>query len=123
MWLEADDARPLLGVVLDSGLPKLLSGLVAMPRLRGRAKLHFGPHILHVSEVEASGGDVALRGAFGIYDKENRGAFVVEKGPVSVGLRLDDAGAHPRLFGLDGWLSNELRGDDERAAKKGETKN
>ena len=122
VWLEADDARPLLGVVLDSGLPKLLAGLVSMPRLRGRATLHFGPHVLHVSEVEATGGDVALRGAFGIYDGTNRGAFVVEKGPVSVGLRIDDEGAHPRLFGLDGWLTNELRSDADRAAKKGEPK-
>lgn len=121
VWLEADDARPLLGVVLDSGLPKLLSGLVTMPRLRGRARLHFGPHVLQVADVEATGGDVALRGAFGIHDDEHRGAFVVEKGPVSVGLRLDDAGAHPRLFGLDGWLTNELRNDADRAAKKAET--
>lgn len=122
VWLEADDARPLLGVVLDSGLPKLLSGLVTMPRLRGRARLHFGPHVLHVADVEATGGDVALRGAYGIYDDTRRGAFVVEKGPVSVGLRLDEGGAHPKLFGLDGWLTNQLDADAERAAKKGEEK-
>ena len=121
VWLEADDARPLLGAVLDSGLPKLLSGLVSMPRLRGRARLHFGPHVLQITDVEAAGGDVALRGAFGIHDDERRGAFVVEKGPVSVGLRLDDAGTHPRLFGLDGWLTNELREDADRAARNAET--
>lgn len=122
VWLEADDARPLLGVVLDSGLPKLLSGLVTMPHLRGRARLHFGPHVLHVADVVATGGDVALRGAYGIYDETRRGAFVVEKGAVSVGLRLDESGAHPKLFGLDGWLTNQLDEDAQRAAKKGEAR-
>jgi hypothetical protein len=42
-----------------------------------------------------------------VADEHTRGAFVVEKGPFSAGLRIDDGGAHVRLFGLDAWLRDE----------------
>jgi hypothetical protein len=36
-------------------------------------------------------------------------AFVVQKGPWSAGLRLDDQGSHIRLFGLDRWYEDQSR--------------
>lgn len=107
--LEADDARPLLGVLLRDSVPKLLVGLIDMPRLQARARLHVAPNEVMVSELSASGGDIALRGSFGLFDEDRRGAFIVEKGPISVGLRLDQDGAKPRFFDLDDWLAGQER--------------
>lgn len=107
--LDADDARPLLGVLLRDSVPKLLVGLADMPRLAGYARLRFAPHALVLSDVSASGGDVALRGAYALYDDDRRGAFVVEKGPFSVGLRLGNDGMTPRFFNLDAWLGAQQR--------------
>ncbi len=107
--LDADDARPLLGILLRDSVPKLLVGLVQMPKLRAYARLHVAPQSVVVSDVSASGGDIALRGSFALQEEGRRGAFVVEKGPVSVGLRLDNDGTSPRFFGLDGWLREQER--------------
>ncbi|MBX3210112.1 MAG: hypothetical protein KF764_34090 [Labilithrix sp.] len=107
--LDADDARPLLGVLLRDSVPKLLVGLAEMPRLAAYARLRFAPHALVLSDVSATGGDVALRGAFALYDDDRRGAFVVEKGPFSVGLRLGNDGTTPRFFNLDAWLGAQQR--------------
>lgn len=107
--LDADDARPLFGVLLRDSVPKLLVGLADMPRLAAYARLRFAPHVLVLSDVSASGGDVALRGAYALYDDDRRGAFVVEKGPFSVGLRLGNDGMTPRFFNLDAWLGAQQR--------------
>ena len=107
--LDADDARPLLGVLLRDSVPKFLVGLADMPRLQAYARVHVAPQEVVVSDVSASGGDIALRGAFALYDEDRRGAFVVEKGPISVGLRLDNDGAKPRFFDLDDWLTTQER--------------
>jgi hypothetical protein len=102
--LDADDARPLLGVLLRDSVPGFVTSLVAMPRLRGVARLRVSPRVVLLSDVTAAGGDVALRGSYGLYDNERRGAFIVEKGPFSVGLDLDKHGVRPRFFNLAAWL-------------------
>jgi len=107
--LDADDARPLLGVLLRDSVPKFLVGLADMPRLRAYARVHVAPEEVVLSDVSASGGDIALRGSFALHGDDRRGAFVVEKGPVSVGLRLDEDGAKPRFFDLDDWLEDQER--------------
>ncbi len=114
--LDADDARPLLGVLLRDSVPKFLVGLADMPKLEAYARLHVAPEEVVVSDVSASGGDIALRGAFALYDEDRRGAFVVEKGPVSIGLRLDNNGAKPRFFDLDDWLRVQERNVKAKAS-------
>jgi hypothetical protein len=90
-------------------VPKLVADLAAMPRLSARARLRFAPHEFVLSDVSATGGDVALRGSYALYDEDRRGAFVVEKGPFSLGLRLDNDGASARFFNLDAWLGAQER--------------
>jgi len=107
--LDADDARPLLGVLLRDSVPKFLVGLADMPKLEAYARLRVATDEVVVSHVSASGGDIALRGSFALYDEDRRGAFVVEKGPLSVGLRLDNVSAKPRFFDLDDWLKDQER--------------
>jgi hypothetical protein len=107
--LVADDARPLLGVLLRDSVPKLLIGIADMPRLEAYARVHLSPHALVISDVSARGGDIALRGTYALYDKDRRGAFIVHKGPFSFGLRLHPGGMTPRFFNLDAWFGAQER--------------
>lgn len=104
LHLEADDARPLLGVLIGDSLPSLVVGLVTMPRLTADARVHLSPKLFLLSEVLATGGDVAVRGSYGRFGDDRQGAFIVAKGPFSVGIGLDRGGARPRFFNLDAWL-------------------
>ena len=102
--LKAEDARPVLGMV---HVPKIAGGLVEMPNIALRAHLDADPDGILLRDIYAHGGDVAFRGSYAVHDGDKKGAFVVAKGPVSVGVRLGNDGAHPRFFGLDGWLNEE----------------
>jgi hypothetical protein len=67
------------------------------------------PEDLVVSDLIASGGDLALRGTYVLRDGDRDAAFVVQKGPLSVGVHLDDAGSHVRFFGLNRWYGEQSR--------------
>jgi hypothetical protein len=107
--LDARDARPMLALLLGNKFPKILVGLIEMPRLLARATLTLENHEASLLDIDARGGDVTLRGNHAVRDRSRRGAIVVKKGPLSIGLGLDDRGTHPRLFGLEGWLHRETR--------------
>lgn len=102
--LTARDARPVLGML---HVPKIAGAFVTMPDLALRGHLDLDPDGFLLSDVYAHGGDVAFRGSYAVADGDKRGAFVVSKGPIAVGIRLGKDGAHPRFFGLDGWLRDE----------------
>ncbi len=145
--LNADDARPVLAVVLRDSIPKFLVSFIDMPNLAVRAKLDIAPQVLSVSDVYGSGGDVAFRGSYGVFDttppaheppeaakdvkakqstvttalttapttpskppseaatSTTKGAFIVSKGGIAVGVRIGDDGAHAHFFGLEKWLT------------------
>jgi len=104
LTIDARDASPALAILLGDSLPKFLVGLTDMPRLEGSAQLDLAPGLFVVSDLDARGGDIAVRGTYVVRDDHRDGAFVIEKGVLSAGLRMADDGAHLRLFGLDGWL-------------------
>jgi hypothetical protein len=112
---DADDARPILAALLADVAPKFLTDLVKMPRLAAWGRLHVARDVFLVSDVDASGGDVAFRGCYGVHGDVKEGAFIVEKGPLSVGIGLEpDGDSYPRFFGLDGWLAAHARTLKER---------
>jgi hypothetical protein len=104
LTLEARDARPVLGIL---NAPKIWRGFVTMPELALRAHLDADPDGFLLSDVYARGGDVAFRGSYALVEGKKRAAFVVSKGPLAVGIRFGEDGAHPRFFGLDRWLREE----------------
>jgi hypothetical protein len=118
--LDADNAKPVLGVLLRDSVPKFLVGLADMPRLEAYARVRLAPHAFVVSDVSASGGDVAVRGAYAIHGEDRSGAFVVEKGPFSVGLGLEKDGVSPRFFNLDVWLAAQEKSVKAKAPRVGQ---
>jgi hypothetical protein len=107
--LDARDASPLLAALLRNDLPKVFAGLTNMPSLLASARLTVGAHHLALRDVDARGGDLALHGLYVIRGDHRRGAFILDKGILSMGLHLGDEGSHVRFFGLDGWLRDEAR--------------
>jgi hypothetical protein len=109
LTLEARDASPVLAVLFRDTLPSFLAGLTHMPSFAGVTHVVVEPDTLVVSDLAASGGDLAVRGTYVLRTGDRAAAFVVQKGPFSVGVSLDDAGSHLRLFGLDHWYGDRSR--------------
>ncbi|HEY2514253.1 MAG TPA: hypothetical protein VGI39_25475 [Polyangiaceae bacterium] len=121
--LDARDARPILDVLLRDSAPGVLADLTRMPRLTAFTHLRVQPQTLGVTDLSAAGGDLSLRGIYVVKNADRRAAFVVEKGPLSAGIRIDNDGPHLRLFGLRGWYreqrsaaAKELQQQDRRSA-------
>ncbi|HXN33007.1 MAG TPA: hypothetical protein VN894_14150 [Polyangiaceae bacterium] len=107
--VDARDARPLLAILFGNDFPKLLVRLTDVPHLVGSARLTVGANELAILDLNAGGGDVALRGSYAAIGNRRRGGVVATKCFLSLGLRLDDAGTHLRFFGLNGWMRDQRR--------------
>jgi hypothetical protein len=107
MDLDARDAKPLVAILLQSGLPNILGNMADVAALSISTRLTAAPKVLALRDVDVRGGDLSVRGSYATRDEHKYGAFIVTKGILSVGMRLGDDGAHVRFFGLEGWLEKE----------------
>jgi hypothetical protein len=107
--LEARDARPVLAMAFGDSLPRFVIGLIAMPGLRASARVVASAHQLAMLDLDARGGDVAIRGSYAERDDHRRAAIVARKAFLSVGIRVDDDGVRLRLFRLQRWLRERTR--------------
>jgi hypothetical protein len=107
--LHADDANPILALALRNTLPKFLVGLMRAPDLSGQARIVLEPGRVAVLDAHVRGGDVEARGDLVLRRDHELGVFIVAKGPLSAGVRLDDRGTRVRLFGLAGWRREQKR--------------
>lgn len=109
MKLRADNARAFLAVLMREDLPKVLAGVAEMPNVRAEARVTVGTRQVAIRGFQAEGGDFRVHGLYGVRAEQKRAALIVEKGPVSAGVQLDDQGTSVRLFGLEGWLDEQRR--------------
>lgn len=103
--LHADNANPILA--LGDSLPKFLVGMLKAPDLSGQAEIAIEPGRMAIRDAHVRGGDVVLRASYVVAGDHARGALTVAKGPVSAGVKIDDAGTHVHLFNLDTWMKEE----------------
>lgn len=115
--LHADDAAPILALAMRDDLPGFLVGPMRAEGLSGQAKLAVGGGSLAVTDLHVRGGTLVVRGDYVKRQTGARGAFVVEKGPLSAGIKMDDEGTFVRLFGLDSWVKAEKQAVAEEKAK------
>jgi hypothetical protein len=104
--LNVTDATPLLAGVREK-VPGPFRGLLDLPRLAASARLSVDRRRVEISDMQAQGGHLDVHGIFAAGGGDHLGAFVVQGGPVSIGLRVDPGGAHVHFFGLSGWLQQE----------------
>ncbi|MDB4946187.1 MAG: hypothetical protein JWP97_5721 [Labilithrix sp.] len=105
--LRADDATPILALALGNSLPKFVVGMLKASQLTGQARVSVAPGSAAILGARVRGGDVALAGHYVVAGDHVRGAVSVAKGPLSAGIRVDDAGTYVRLFGLESWMREE----------------
>lgn len=105
--LGASDALPLFASLFHDKAPRIVESMLAMPRLQGLAWVTAAPDSFAVRDLVVRGGDVWIRGAYGQVGDDRLGAVVVDKGPLSAGIAIDDDGVRPRLFWLDAWLATQ----------------
>jgi hypothetical protein len=107
--VDARDARPLLALVFGTRVSPLVVGLVDMPHLVASSHVTVGTDRLALLDLDARGGNVALRGSYARRGTHQEGGVVGRKWFVSAGLGVNDGGTWLRLFGLDGWLRDRRR--------------
>ncbi len=111
--LDVTDATPLFAGVREH-IPGPFRGLLDIPRLVASTRLSVNERRVELRDMQAAGGRLNVYGVFAAGHSDRLGAFVVEGGPVSIGLRVDPAGAHVHFFGLSGWLEQEKENVSDR---------
>lgn len=120
--LEARDAAPIFALLFRAEMPGLLKGLVPTGHLSASGRVTADANGLFLDELDARSGDTRAHGSYASDRRERRGAFVVEKGSLGVGIRLD-SGTTIRFWRLRNWLEDErklvekVRVDSSRKAK------
>jgi hypothetical protein len=107
--LHADNAKPLLAMVLGKSLPKFVVGLLSAKDLSGQARITVEDGRAAIRDAHVRGDDVVAYGDYVVVGDRVRGAVVVGKGPVTAGVKVDDKGTFVRLFGLESWRAEEKR--------------
>ena len=105
--IHADDANPIWALALRNTLPKFLVGLMKAPRLSGQSRIVLEPGRIALLDAHVRGGNLAAFGDYVVRGDRERGAFVVAKGPLSAGVKLDDRGTYVRVFALQRWHEEE----------------
>lgn len=109
LQVHADDANPILALALGNTLPKFLVGMMRAPQLSGQARVVVEPERMAVLDAHVRGGDVEAVGDYVVCGDHQLGAFVLSKGPLSAGVKLDERGTYVRLFALQRWQQDEKR--------------
>jgi hypothetical protein len=107
--LHADDANPILALALGNTLPKFLVGMMRAPKLSGQSRIVVEPGRIALLDAHVRGGDVDVLGDYVVRGDQQIGAFVLSKGPLSAGVKLDERGTYVRLFALQRWHQAEKR--------------
>jgi hypothetical protein len=107
-WVRVDahDASPVLGLLLQDKVPKFIVDAVRMPDLTAHLRLTVLPEAMALRDVSVLGGNVGVQGWWAVEQGASNGTFIVHKGPLSFGLGIDKAASYVRFFDLASWASN-----------------
>ena len=100
------DARPLYTLV-EAKLPGWAEGILRLEGIKGTARVRFASNLIDVEDLDASGGKFHILGRYRQEKKHRSGAFLVETGPLAVGVAIDGARSRLKLFGVKKWFEEE----------------
>jgi len=104
--VDARDARPLY-TLFRANLPGWAQGILKLDGIHATAHIHLGSDLLELRELEAQGGHFHTAGEYEQRKNRERGAFLVETGPLALGLEIDAAASHLHLLGARKWFEQE----------------
>lgn len=105
--LACRDARPLYTLVAVK-LPGWAEGILKLEGVKGTAHLRLASKLIDIEGLEVSGGKFHIAGRYRQKKEERHGAFLVETGPLAVGLAIDGPASHVKIFGARKWFQAHL---------------
>ncbi|HEY2509312.1 MAG TPA: hypothetical protein VGI39_00525 [Polyangiaceae bacterium] len=91
--------RVVLGVVPDAAVEAVTANLA------GGGRVHVAPGVVAVRGLDVKGAGSRVRGEWGKRGEVKSGGFLVEAGPVSVGLAFEGAGVRAVVVGAEAWFA------------------
>lgn len=101
--VQCRDARPLY-TLFGAGLPGWAQGILKLEGLKASANVRLASGRLDVHDLAASGGSFQIAGQYDQQGSRRRGSFLVETGPLAVGVAIDGPSSHVKLLGARKWF-------------------
>lgn len=112
--LHCRDARPLF-TLFQTNLPGWARGLLKLEGLDAHATVGLGKKRVDIEGLEARGGSFEIRGRYHARRDDRDGAFLVETGPLAVGLDIEGKSSKLKLASARKWYVERTA---EKSAKK-----
>ena len=100
------DARPLYTLV-QAKLPGWAEGILKLEGMKGGARVRLAGDLLDIENLVADGGKFHIAGRYRQKGNDRRGAFLVETGPLAVGVGINGPSTSVKLFGATKWFQEE----------------
>ncbi|MEO8432326.1 MAG: hypothetical protein ABI592_12510 [Acidobacteriota bacterium] len=104
--VKCRDARPLF-TLFEVGLPGWARGVLELEGLDASAKVGLGKNTTELEDLDASGGGFRVRGRYRDRPSSKRGAFLLEKGVLAVGLEIEGPKSSLKLLGARAWFAGQ----------------
>lgn len=116
--ISCRDARPLY-TLFHARLPGWAEGILKLDGVTARARVRVAGDLVEVENLEASGGKFHIAGRYREKGRDRRGAFLVETGPLAVGVEIEGASSHIKLFGAKKWFEKQAAALPDSAPRAG----
>ncbi len=103
--VHASSTEALLPLVVSQPLSGISSAALDLKGLEASANVRIAPGAVDFKVIEASSGNLHLRGFLSKRAKEPRGAFLLSSGPFNVGVLVSDGSTEVSPFVGDDWLA------------------
>jgi hypothetical protein len=100
------DARPLY-TLFGTKLPGWAEGVLKLEGVKATARVRLAGKLLDLEDLEASGGKFHIAGRYHEKGNDRRGAFLVETGPLAVGVAINGPSSSIKLLGARKWFQEE----------------
>jgi hypothetical protein len=111
------DARPLY-TLFGTKLPGWAEGILKLEGAKGTARVRLGGNVLDLEDLEVSGGKFHIAGRYREKGDDRRGAFLVETGPLALGVAVNGSSSSVKLLGVRSWFQKETAGSGAPAAAR-----
>lgn len=104
--VKARDARPLLAL-LNVKLPDWRKDLLDLEGLTAKARVEVGKSLFEVSSLTATGGQFHIQGEYRAKGVSRRGTFLIDLGPLSVGIGIRGKETEVQILGPKKWYREQ----------------
>ncbi|HEY6080742.1 MAG TPA: hypothetical protein VIW29_18130, partial [Polyangiaceae bacterium] len=104
LHLRVSSTKALLPLLLGSPWRDISSTVLDLKALDARGQLQLRGSSMDLRRIDASSGNVRLRGHLSKRSEHTRGAFLLSSGLLNVGVTLSDGDTQVSPFVSDNWL-------------------